>query len=108
LPWGDAQEQERAERIKSSVTDAVVLPKLKLRELAGVIAQATAVIGVDTGLVHLAAALGRPTVAIYIDSFPHLTGLLPTDPRHAVSLGGKGAMPPVAEVTQALAWLGIC
>lgn len=109
LPWGDAQERARAERLQAGLADSVsvVLPELRLRELASVIGQATAVIGVDTGLVHLAAALGRPTVAIYIDSFPHLTGLLPTDTTRAVSLGGKGAMPAVAEVTQALVHLGI-
>lgn len=106
LPWGNDEEKSRAERIAAQVSGAIVLPKLNLRALAAILQQAQAVIGVDTGLVHLAVALARPTVAIYIDTYPHLTGLLATDPRHTASLGGKGHRPDVSEVLQALAKVG--
>jgi len=57
---------------------------------------------VDTGLVHLAAALGRPTVAIYTDSSPALTGVYPADTNRAVNLGERGAVPIADEVVAAL------
>ncbi|MFL6654025.1 MAG: lipopolysaccharide heptosyltransferase I [Sulfurifustis sp.] len=107
FPWGNAEERARAERIASQVPGAVVPAKLTLRELAVVLDRAVGVIGVDTGLVHLSAALARPTVAIYIDSSPQLTGLLPPDAARAVSLGGKGQVPAISEVWRALARLRI-
>ncbi|MBI3897133.1 MAG: lipopolysaccharide heptosyltransferase I [Gammaproteobacteria bacterium] len=107
FPWGGAHEQARARRLAEQVAGAVVAPRLRLRELATVLDRAAAVVGVDTGLVHLAAALGRPTVALYIDSSPHLTGLLPTNPASVVSLGGQGAPPNLNDVTRALAQLGV-
>ena len=68
--------------------------------LAALIAGASFVIGVDTGLVHIAAALGVPLVAIFIDSEPGLTGPMGGGPIAVV--GGKGASPDPAEVLQAL------
>ena len=56
-------------------------------------------IGVDTGLLHVAAALGVPLVAIFIDSEPGLTGPMGSGPMAV--LGGKGADPQPAEVLQA-------
>ena len=38
---------------------------LPLARLAEVLAQATAVVGVDTGLMHLAAAFRKPGVGLY-------------------------------------------
>ena len=55
------------------------------------IAGAALVVGVDTGLVHVAAALGVPLVAIFIGSEPGLTGPMGTGPIEIV--GGKGADP---------------
>src|SRR5690606_22096385 len=60
LPWGSEEEHARAERLASRLPGAVVAPKLDLADLAGVIARASAVVGLDTGLTHLAAALGVP------------------------------------------------
>lgn len=107
FPWGNDAERTNAHAIVESVNGAVVLPKLPLRRLAVVISRARAVVGVDTGLVHLAAAAARPTVAIYTDSSPHLTGVLPTDEKHAVNLGGAGHIPMPAEVRTALTELGV-
>lgn len=107
FPWGDGEERARAERIAGQVAGAVVPARLTLREIAAVLDRAVGVIGVDTGLVHLSAALARPTVAIYIDSSPQLTGLFPADAAGAVSLGGKGNITAVSEVWEALARLRI-
>jgi heptosyltransferase-1 len=102
LPWGSERERERAGRIAGAVTGMQVLPRLGLRALAAVLAHARAAVGVDSGLTHLAVALGRPTVAIYTDTSPHLTGVYPADPARAVNLGGRGVVPGVAEVRGAL------
>jgi heptosyltransferase-1 len=59
------------------------------------------VVGVDTGLAHLAVALGRPTAGIYCATDPGLTGL--AGGAEAVNLGGRGTPPGVADVAAALA-----
>ena len=74
LPWGNDEERQRAEAIASHANNVMVLPKLGLNALACLIAQAQAVVGVDTGLLHLAAALGKPGLALYTATPPALTG----------------------------------
>jgi heptosyltransferase-1 len=69
--------------------------------MARLIAGASFVVGVDTGLLHLAAALGVPLVAVFIASEPGLTGPVGTGP--IAVLGGKAAIPSVPEVTGAVA-----
>lgn len=102
LPWGNDQERRRAGFIASEVAEAVVLPRLRLAELAGVLAGARGVVGVDTGLVHLAVALDRPTVALYTDTDPSLTGVYPADSHRASNLGGIGRNPDVPSVLATL------
>ena len=75
LPWGNAREKERAERIAAAVPTAQVLPRLGLDALAGIIARADAVLGVDTGLMHVAAALRKPGLALFPATLPKLTGV---------------------------------
>lgn len=65
LPWGNAREKARAERLAATLPAAVPLPRLGLNELGGLIAAARGVIGVDTGLMHLAAAFRKPGVGLY-------------------------------------------
>lgn len=74
LPWGNQAERERAERIAALNAKIRVLPKMTLTELAGVLANAKAVVSVDTGLSHLAAALSVPTIGLYGPTNPTLTG----------------------------------
>lgn len=76
LPWGNEPEHEQATRISHSHIGAEVMPAVELDELASVLAQATAVVSVDTGPAHLAAALGTPNVTIYGATNPGLTGTL--------------------------------
>jgi heptosyltransferase-1 len=102
LPWGNAAEYQRALKIAASVSGAVVLPKLQLSELAAVLAGAAASVGVDTGLIHLAAALDVPTVAIYTDTDPVLTGVLGAHPERSLNLGGVGQTPSCDAVLAAL------
>jgi heptosyltransferase-1 len=74
LPWGNDAERNRAERIAASCECAEVLPRLGLVEIAKVLAGAKAIVAVDTGLGHLAAALDVPTVSLYGPTDPVLTG----------------------------------
>jgi heptosyltransferase-1 len=74
LPWGNAAEKQRAEKIAAVDKSVEVLPRMQLGELAEVIATARGVVGVDTGLVHLAAALGTPCVTLYGATDPGLIG----------------------------------
>lgn len=102
LPWGSAEEEQHAHRISQSLKNATVLPRLSLRELAALMGRAQAIVGVDTGLVHLAAALGRPTVAIYTDTSPVLTGVVATDASRVRNLGNIGRVPEPQAMRQAL------
>jgi heptosyltransferase-1 len=96
LPWGSTRERERSERIAAKLRTAIVPPALALDDLAGLFAGARAVVGVDTGLTHLAAALGIPTVGIYCATDPAATGIYGC--ARAVNLGGIGKLPAVTEV----------
>lgn len=100
LPSGSLRERERAERI-ATATGAIAAPPLSLRDLAALIGHAGLAIGVDTGLVHLATALGVPTIALYTATDPALTGVHGT--RNFRNLGGPGRSPSVADVTAAIA-----
>ncbi len=102
LPWGNEAEHARAIAIAAGVPQAVVLPKLGLNELAALLSKAKAVVGVDTGLAHLAVALKTPTVAIYTDTEPSLTGLFPGLNAAAINLGGLSQIPSPGAVVQAL------
>lgn len=74
LPWGSAGEQARAQRIAAATPGARVLDRLGLDAIAGILAAAHGVVAVDTGLAHVAAALGTPAVTLYGATKPGLTG----------------------------------
>ena len=74
FPWGNEQEHQRAQRITNGLDKTTVLPKLTLTELADQIANAKAVISVDTGLAHLTAALDKPNITLYGATDPKLIG----------------------------------
>lgn len=101
LPWSNPAELERAEQIAKALDNAVVLPKLDLAELASVISQAKAAVGVDTGLSHLAAALNIPTIAIYTDTNPALTGVMGSRAQ-AINLGNIRETPDSSQVIEHL------
>jgi len=71
------------------------------RALFQLFARSSLVIGVDTGLVHLAAASGAPVVALFGASDPVLTGVIGGS-APAVNLGTQGRFPEVAEVMAAI------
>jgi heptosyltransferase-1 len=100
LPWGSDAERDRAERLAAGTPGAQALPRLALDALAGVLARAALVAGVDTGLVHLAAALGTPTLSLFVATDPRLAGVGRTG-AHARDLGGVGCVPTPDDVLAA-------
>jgi lipopolysaccharide heptosyltransferase I len=68
VAWGPG-EKELAESIGADVA-----PQTSLRELAWLLQRAKAVVGGDTGPLHLAAALGTPVVGIYGPTNPLRNG----------------------------------
>jgi heptosyltransferase-1 len=100
LPWGSDAERERAQRIARKIPGATVPSRMTIREIASLLQGAKIVAGVDTGLTHLAAALGTRTAGIYCGSDPGLTGLYGGK---SSNLGQSGKPPSVSEVMKALA-----
>lgn len=68
LPWGNAAEKQVSIALAKDIPNAVVPPAFSIEAAFSVIAGASLTVGVDTGLTHLAAVLGLPTVEIYCDS----------------------------------------
>lgn len=98
LPWGN--EGERARSLRLAATAGIVVPPaLGLEELSALFAGAQGVVGVDTGLTHLAAALGVPVLGLYCATDPAATGIHGC--ASAKNLGGIGAPPAVADVIAA-------
>lgn len=100
IPWGTEAERERSRRLAQQIPQAVVPERMALAALAAVLAQARVVVGTDTGLTHLAGALGVPTVGLYCATDPAATGLHAC--ARAANLGGIGNLPTVAAVTAAI------
>jgi len=66
LPHGSDAERERGERLAASLGPAAqVWPRLDLGQLTDRLAAGAGVIGVDSGLSHIAVALDQPHVQIY-------------------------------------------
>lgn len=65
LPHGSEAERLRSEALADMLPGAVVWPRLSLDQLTSEMAQCTGVIGVDSGLSHMAVALDLPHVQIY-------------------------------------------
>jgi heptosyltransferase-1 len=100
LPFGNAVEKARSDRLATSIHGARVPPALGLDLLAALMSRARIVIGVDTGLTHLAVALGRPTIGLYRATDPAATGLFGS--ARAINLGGIGMTPSADEVADAV------
>lgn len=98
LPWGSEAERQRSERIAAVLKHAWVPPRLDLTEAAWLLGNARSVFGVDTGLSHLAAALGTPTVGIYCATDPAATGLF-----GATSIRNVGASSRPPSLTEVIA-----
>lgn len=76
FPWYSPEDRLQAERIIKMADAGQLLPRESLTGLAAWIGSAAGVAGVDTGLSHLAAAMGVPAVTLYGPSRIELTGAL--------------------------------
>lgn len=88
---GGPQDGEAAKLIVRSVERPVVnlTGKLSISESARVVEQASVILSGDTGMMHIAAALGTPVVAVYGSTHP-LLGYLPyTDEENYVIIENK-------------------
>ena len=103
LFYGSAEERLRTEALAARMQCAEVSPPATLGAIASAVATASIVIGLDTGLTHLAAALGRPTVGIFCDYDPALVGLTgDADVGNSViSVGSATAAPSASAVIDA-------
>ncbi len=115
LPWGSPREHEQAESLVGSArvgadegVGPVVAPSMSLQEAAALLAHARVVVGVDTGLLHLAAAVDTPTVGLF-GATPRWR-YAPYWSMNAINLGSfgeLGAQPALAAVVDGLEQLGV-
>ena len=107
LPWGTDQERERADRLESRLANAYVPNRIAIKELASLMTKARAIVGIDTGLAHLAVALGKPTIGIYTDTNPSLTGLYAGEGTRVINLGGISKKVVAEDVWEVLVKWGV-
>jgi heptosyltransferase-1 len=100
LPWGTDAERRRSNEIAAAVPNACVPELRPLDDVASMIARAAFVVGVDTGLLHLAAALGVPLVALFLETEPGQHGPLGAGKIEIV--GARGQVPSVGDVQAAV------
>lgn len=102
---GNDSEAQRAGLLVAGMDGAEVMPRMDLSAVARLLAGSRLMVGLDSGLTHLSAALGRPTIGIYRASTPVRTPLVGSN--YTASLGDRGASPSreavMAAVEQALA-----
>lgn len=97
---GNAAESERAQALIVGRDRAEVFPRMGLSEVVKELAKATIMVGLDSGLTHLSAALERPTIGIYKASTPVRTPLVST--AYTASLGERGREPSAEVVLSAV------
>jgi heptosyltransferase-1 len=100
FPGGSFRERQRARRLAEQISGAQAVPPMSLAALADLLFCARLVVGVDTGLTHLAVAMRTPTLALYTATDPGLTGVLGASWHR--NLGGRTRMPTVEAVLQEL------
>ena len=99
LPWGSVTEQRQAHWLAERITGAVVLPALPMMDAVLLAQRAALVVGLDSGLTHIAAAYHRPTIELYCDS-PRWKTEGNWSPA-IINLGDAGAPPTIEAVCAA-------
>ena len=102
LPCGSDAEEQVARQIVSGLADAEVWPRLELDALSDALSGCAGVIGVDSGLSHIAVALNLPHVQIYNFDTAWRTG-----PQNAVHQCSVFASPAPSVEAVWKAWLGL-
>ncbi len=99
FPWGSTTERQRSECLVSQIGGGTVPSAYSVKQYFEIVSHASLTIGVDTGLTHLAAVLGRPTIEIYCDSPRWKTEGYWS--KQVVNLGDIESPPSVSSVTEA-------
>lgn len=102
--WGADDEHELAQRVIAGLPSALqssarIQSRLPLAEYPTVLRSAQAVIGVDTGMMHLASLLGLPSVVIFTSTLA--ATLVPEAGAPALPVGDAGRAPTVEHVITA-------
>jgi heptosyltransferase-1 len=100
LPWGNENEQARSNRLAAEIPNTDVPNFMPLIEVGRLIAGARYVVGVDTGLLHLAAALGVPIVGLYAAARSQMT--TPVGPGAIEIVTGPDGIPSTTDVLSAI------
>lgn len=98
---GSDREAQRAQALIATRENAMVQPRSSLTELARLLAESRIMVGLDSGLTHLAAAVGTDTVGIYKASTPVRTPV--TGQGMTFSLGERDHEPTLGAVLDAVA-----
>jgi heptosyltransferase-1 len=97
---GSDAERQRAQELIGSRPKTTLQPKSTLTELATLLSGARLMVGLDSGLTHLSAAIGTDTIGIYKASTPARTPLVGRG--FVASLGDKGRPPSRDQVITAI------
>lgn len=97
---GNEREADRARQLAAGRAGVEIMPRMSLTAVAEVLARARIMVGLDSGLTHLCAGLGRPTIGIYKASTPVRTPLQGAS--YTASLGERGAEPSAQTVLSAV------
>lgn len=68
---GGGKATEKGEKIAKSSGAVIIAEKLSLTETIAILAGASLIIGVDTGLTHVGHALKKPTIALFGATYPY-------------------------------------
>ena len=74
IPEGYQHERQKIQEIISGFNNIIILPQGNLTRVFNLLANAKAIVSVDTGLAHLAAALNKPNITLYGPTNEHLIG----------------------------------
>jgi heptosyltransferase-1 len=100
LPWGSDAERAEATAISAQVPGSTVLPRMTVTELARAIEASALVVGTDTGFVHLAHALQKPVVMIFVATSPQHCGV--SAPFRSISIGDGQHIPATDTALKAI------
>ena len=77
LPWGNAAEHQKCQQLAQTAPELCLVPSARMDfpELADELTTCCGLIGLDTGISHLGAALGLPVLGLYFNTAPELCGV---------------------------------
>ncbi len=99
LPFGNEIEKNNSLAMqKLAGSNSIIVPnkRFSYAEMSSLISYAEFIFGVDTGLIHLANALDKKLIAIYVDTNPNKTGVCESE--IAKNIGNIGQIPTSNEI----------